>query len=138
MATLKALSVRQPWAHLIVSGNKDIENRVWTTKHRGLVLIHASASMTDDEYKEAADASLKAGVDVPSAERLKLELGGIVGYAEIVGVTSADTSPWFVGPYGFKLANARPLPFTPMKGKLSLWPVDLKDVNGAEVLANRT
>jgi hypothetical protein len=30
-----ALSVRQPWAWLIVNGYKDVENRSWTTHYRG-------------------------------------------------------------------------------------------------------
>jgi hypothetical protein len=42
VAWMKILSVRQPWAALIVSGHKDIENRTWSTRYRGPVLIHAS------------------------------------------------------------------------------------------------
>lgn len=38
---LWALSIRQPWASLVILGLKDIENRFWTTKYRGLLLIHA-------------------------------------------------------------------------------------------------
>ena len=38
---MKALSVRQPWAELIVAGLKDVENRTWRTDYRGPVLIHA-------------------------------------------------------------------------------------------------
>ena len=30
-----ALSIRQPWAWLIVNGYKDIENRDWKTHYRG-------------------------------------------------------------------------------------------------------
>ncbi|WP_245839042.1 ASCH domain-containing protein [Yersinia kristensenii] len=41
---MKALSIRQPWAWLIVNGYKDIENRTWNTKCRGPVLIHASTA----------------------------------------------------------------------------------------------
>lgn len=48
---MKALSIRQPWAWLIVNGFKDIENRSWDTKYRGLVLIHASKGMTKDQYR---------------------------------------------------------------------------------------
>jgi len=40
---IPAISVRQPWAGLIVSGVKDVENRTWRTSHRGRVLVHASA-----------------------------------------------------------------------------------------------
>lgn len=39
---MKALSVRQPWADLIVTGQKAIETRSWRTAYRGRLLIHAS------------------------------------------------------------------------------------------------
>ncbi len=31
----RALSLKQPWAWLVVKGYKDIENRSWSTNHRG-------------------------------------------------------------------------------------------------------
>src|SRR5438045_8559495 len=39
--TMKALSIRQPWAWLIVNGHKPVENRSWSTKYTGKLLIHA-------------------------------------------------------------------------------------------------
>lgn len=36
---MKAITIRQPWASLIVHGIKDIENRSWQTNFRGRVLI---------------------------------------------------------------------------------------------------
>ncbi len=38
---MMTLSIRQPWAWLVVSGTKDVENRTWTTQYRGWLLIHA-------------------------------------------------------------------------------------------------
>ena len=32
---MRILSIRQPWAHLIVSGSKNIENRSGATPYRG-------------------------------------------------------------------------------------------------------
>lgn len=43
----KVLSVRQPYASLLVGGIKDVENRSRRTNFRGTVLIHASAKMHD-------------------------------------------------------------------------------------------
>lgn len=43
------LSVRQPWAHAIVTGIKPIENRSWKTSFRGPLLIHAGKSRSDME-----------------------------------------------------------------------------------------
>ena len=43
---LYAISIRQPWASLIIEGSsgiyKDVENRTWTTRIRGLIAIHAA------------------------------------------------------------------------------------------------
>lgn len=46
---MKALSVRQPWAGLIVAGHKDVENRSWYTPWRGQLLIHAAQKIDDSE-----------------------------------------------------------------------------------------
>jgi hypothetical protein len=114
---MKALSIRQPWAWLIVNGHKDIENRSWPTKFRGPVLIHASKGMTREEY---ADALLIANrIQLPPFEQL--ERGGIVGRAEIVDCVTDSDSLWFSGDYGFVLTNAKPLPFHPCKGALGFF-----------------
>ncbi|WP_311416532.1 ASCH domain-containing protein, partial [Hoylesella shahii] len=41
---MKILFVRQPWASLLVSGLKDIENRTWAPNFKGRILIHASST----------------------------------------------------------------------------------------------
>ena len=45
----KCLSLRQPYAELVVSGRKTIELRKWNTRFRGEFLIHASKS-TDRKH----------------------------------------------------------------------------------------
>lgn len=39
---MKALSVKQPWANMIASGEKTIETRKWCTDYRGPLLIVSS------------------------------------------------------------------------------------------------
>ena len=39
---VKVLSVKNPFAYLILQGGKDVENRTWTTDYRGRLYIHAS------------------------------------------------------------------------------------------------
>ena len=39
---MKALSVKQPWANMIASGEKTLETRTWTTRYRGPLLIVSS------------------------------------------------------------------------------------------------
>lgn len=41
---MKALSLREPWATLILLGRKRIETRSWRTNYRGPLLLHASAA----------------------------------------------------------------------------------------------
>lgn len=122
-----ALSIRQPWAWLIVNGYKDIENRNWRTRFRGPVLIHASLGMTRDEYDDCVETCHRVARSRPFPEGTAmpafkaLERGGIIGVADVVGCYDGHDSPWFFGAYGFELANARPLPFMPMKGALSFF-----------------
>lgn len=125
---LPALSIRHPWAWLILHAGKDIENRSRRTNYRGEFLIHASGTCTRRDWIEAAryyesvmlmgECSAEAGA-IP--HRLDLECGGIVGIAEIVGCVSESDSPWFFGPRGYVLPNVRPLPFTPCKGRLGFF-----------------
>lgn len=118
---MKALSIRQPWAWLIVNGHKDIENRQWRTHFRGKIYVHASKGMTRDEYESARDIAEEQGVELPPFD--KLERGGIVGTVEIVDCVDEDPSPWFFGEYGFLLKNPAVLPFRPLSGKLGFFPV---------------
>jgi len=117
---MKAIAVRQPYAWLIVNGYKDIENRTWSTKHRGPLLIHASLKIAPD-WVEVWWACEDSGIPLPDYA----DVGGIVGVVEVVDVVTTHTSPWFSGPVGFVLANARPLSFREFKGRLGLFETGL-------------
>lgn len=118
-----ALSIMQPWAWLIVSGNKDIENRKWQTDVRGLVAIHAGKKVDGDcAYSLAVDEHPVTGLDycfqdIPN----RYQVGGIVGVAEIVDCVDRSVSPWFMGPYGFVIRNAQPVDFIPVRGALGFF-----------------
>ena len=118
---LPALSIRQPWAWLIVNAGKDIENRSWKTNFRGRFLVHAGKGCTRDEYDDAKFFAIQyCGVNnLPKLS--ELQRGGVVGVAEIVDCVDSSDSNWFMGDYGFVLKNARPLPFTPCKGALGFF-----------------
>ena len=123
---MKALSIRQPWAWLIVNGHKDIENRSWPTRFRGTVLIHAAKGMTTAEYNDAYLFALDQGITIPHFNNL--ERGGIVGQATVTGCCDGGLSPWFFGKFGFELADAKPLPFLPYKGQLGFFNIDYQEV----------
>lgn len=122
---MKALSVRQPWAWLIVEGYKPVENRTWPTRFRGDMLIHASSGCTEREYLEAQQfiqESVRRVINLPRREHL--ELGGLVGMVRLVDCVRYSQSPWFAGPYGLVLEKPYPLPFRPMRGFPGLFEVN--------------
>jgi len=116
MKTYKALTVKQPWAHLIVTGTKTIENRTWTTDYRGLLLIHAGRSFDGG-----------AGI---AAEDLtdRITFGAIIGHVDLIDIVTEHSSPFFVGPFGWVLANPKRIKPIPLRGKVRLFDVNLKDV----------
>lgn len=114
---VKAISIRQPWAWLVVQGIKPIENRSRAFKHRGPLAIHATGTLYEREY----DAACKAlGRSIPEDA---LELGGIIGAVDVVDVVEDHLSRWFRGPYGLLLKNPRPCSFVPVQGQLGIWTV---------------
>lgn len=48
---MMALTIKQPWAEFILGGVKRVENRVWGSTYRGVLLIHASQKF-DEEWRE--------------------------------------------------------------------------------------
>ena len=46
---VKAITIRQPFAWLIVHGHKPVENRIWETKFRGPIAIHAAKAKVPAE-----------------------------------------------------------------------------------------
>jgi len=116
---MKALSVRQPWALLIVNGFKPLENRTWNTRFRGEFLIHASKAFDRAGYEWVRENFPVIYLPEPA----DFERGGIVGSANLYGVVTESSSPWFSGPFGFCLDKVKQLPFVPMAGKLGFFEV---------------
>ena len=134
-----AITIVQPWAWLIVhgkaagvAGGKDVENRSWTTRYRGPIMIHAGAKLSLD-VRHDAELFVQRTFGVQARLRMPRELvgvyeaGGIIGKAELVDVRPPGREPdplwpWHLpGYHGFVLQNVEPLPFRPCKGALSLW-----------------
>ncbi|WP_157014862.1 ASCH domain-containing protein [Mesorhizobium xinjiangense] len=123
-----ALSIMQPWAWLICNGFKSVENRSWPTRYRGPVAIHAGRKIdtgahnwvTAGVHPVTGERTL-LGIDYPACYGVPIATGGIVGVAELVDCIDGSDDDWFVGPHGFVLANARPIPFIPVKGALGFF-----------------
>lgn len=108
---MRAISVRQPWAYLIVNGHKDIENRSWPTKIRERVLIHASQTIDEEAVK------------LYGLENEHFNMGCIVGSVEITDCVTESESRWFSGKYGFVLKNPQKITPFKYKGKLNFFNV---------------
>ncbi len=76
---MKALSIRQPWAELILRGEKTVEARPMRTNKRGeRVYIYAGKNRIEPE--EEARIAAEYGIDVDSLPR-----GVLVGTVVIIG-----------------------------------------------------
>lgn len=128
-----AISIRAPWWWLILHGGKDVENRDWPTRYRGLVYIHASkwfnAEEVRDDFEFAKRIMAKTGATLPPVTLRDLrDAGGtLVGTAEIIDCVEQSDSPWFFGRYGFALAHVHPMiARIPCKGALGFFRPDLE------------
>jgi hypothetical protein len=136
---MKVLSVKNPWAFLIIHYGKDIENRTRKTNYRGRIAIHASKKSDEGAYQMLSEnpvmgAALKE-IKERRAEIEKLN-GYIIGSVEIYNCTYpeltmvANPSPWaeMDAPWHYWLRKANPFPFpVPAKGMLGLWEFDIVD-----------
>lgn len=138
----KVLSVRQPWASMIVRGLKRFEIRSWSTTYRGQLIIHASSSaptraFAEEIFEDRPElAELLARIGLTSLEDLlALPRSAIVGVvtlgevldseavqgvatvddAEVIGELLDDQFYWLLS-HAIEIA-----PVTGINGKLNLW-----------------
>ena len=123
---MKVITIKQPWASLIVYGYKNYEFRTWKTKYRGDILIHAGKGVDKEAMKKF--------------EHLNLEYpkGSIIGKAKISDCIYIDQSfkdklaeenyRVYEGVikcesdlYAFKLNDITLINPIKITGKLSLW-----------------
>lgn len=141
---MKALTIKQPWAQLIVEGVKDIENRTWKTNFRGRIYVHSSAVDPGEIYKylnqEQRDLMLSKWDIIP-----KLNKSSIIGEVDIIDCVVNHKSIWaqhgmtyevattedekypFKPIYNWVLANPVKYdqPILNIKGALSFWQPNL-------------
>jgi activating signal cointegrator 1 len=134
---MKALSICQPYPHLILTGEKRVENRTWRTDYRGPLLLHAGKSR---EWLQGYPAQ-------------GLVFGAVVGIVDLVDclhidrIDSGDCDdayPWIQdhahvsGPWCWIVERPRRLRHPlPWRGQLGLFElpacalVDVMDVDHA-------
>ena len=124
---MKVLTIKEPWATLIIKGYKKYEFRSWKTKYRGKILIHAGLSID------------KNNVSKFNNYNLEYSQGQIIGEAKLVDCILVDESLQKelqeknllvygnnnVGKYAWKLENVVKYDKKEkIKGKLGLWNYD--------------
>jgi|GEM_PF-4790789 len=157
MIEVKALSVKQPYAQLLVLGLKRVETRPRQTRHRGLLAIHATKAVpgTDiqNQFPEAWEAMQSYIADRPGwiDDNYHLTCGAVVGTVNLTACvpieklygTEYDTpqerafGDWSPGRFGWIVEN--PLAFDcpdPARGMLGLWNWTPSKRISAKYLAN--
>jgi len=136
---MKALSFRQPWAELVLRGQKTLDLRTYNSHFRGRFLIHAAQEIE-------REACVAHGLD-PDA----LPTGGLVGSVELVDVVPLDEATYAArqaehlggrsfraGLFGWALARPERLPaLVPLDGRRRLFDVDDRLVEDAREQGSR-
>lgn len=144
---MKVLSVRNPWAWLILHG-KDVENRTWRTKYRGKLGIHASKVWEKGFKNPSSFFTLPQWESMSEeykrilifASQSKIPCSAIIGEVDLVDVTFKKDSIWSVnGQYQWVFEN--PVfygeNFIPdVKGKLGIWEFDDSLINRQMIHSN--
>ncbi len=118
---MKALTICQPYAHLIAVGEKPVENRTWPTRYRGPLLIHAGKSR---EWLTGNDpAGMAFGAVVATAR-----LADCLHIERIERGEYSGRYPWLAdhrhtsGPWCWLLDGVQPLAEpVPARGAQGLW-----------------
>jgi len=131
MAIVKAITLWQPWASLVVHGLKEYETRSWYTRYRGPLVIHAAMrSVRKSDFNFYYDLLERCNLWkkelVPRAALVGIvELENIFPAEDVtVGKWELHLGDYSSGRFAWKLVNPRPLPCSiPMRGQQGLWSV---------------
>ena len=120
---IRALSLTRPWADLVLCAGKTVENRTWSTRYRGVVVLHGAKSTTDLAEHFCAARRLPAPPSAVDCSTGYLGLAHLVAndcsWEECGGRCSAWAMP---GSRHWQLRH--PVPFLepiPGRGQVGLW-----------------
>jgi len=132
--TVRAISIRQPWASLIVAGFKGVENRPRRTFYRGPIFIHASKTFDFEGEYYLIHHRRELGIDEDKDSVRFLDTisgshslrGGIIGGANLTDCVQSHPSPWFSGRWGYVMEKVVPFTFYPCKGQLGIFHLEIE------------
>jgi len=117
-----ALTLWRPWPHAILFGGKRIENRPW--KPWASIIGKRIAVHAGLRYDDAGAAWMRAQELYDPPEGPWCPAGVIVGTARVTGFVEASDDPWFVGPFGWLLADVEAFDMpVACRGAQGLWRV---------------
>ena len=120
---MKALSLKQPFAELILQGKKTIELRKWNTSFRGEFLIHSSKNPDKEAMNKFGFKELPSGYILGKV--ILIDIKKYRNKEDHQKDKNLHLASDFWGNYGFILKNPRRIEKIPCKGKLGFW--DFKD-----------
>jgi len=121
----KTISVRQPWANLIVWGLKTIEIRSWSTQYRGKLIIHASKTIDEIGSKRFPMDNQSLGALIGEVDLIDVKPFTVELWSELAD-SHLDINPYIPGLFAWFISN--PVPFDkpiPYSGKQGLFDVEL-------------
>ena len=116
---MKVLSLKQPYAELVVSGRKTIEVRKWNTKFRGRFLVHASRIPDSKAMKRFGFKELPTGCII--GEATLIDVKHYSNDNELKKDSSKHLANGDWGDYGFILKDAKRIKPIPARGNLNFW-----------------
>jgi len=124
---LKCLSISQPFADLIILGEKTIELRNWNTNFRGEFLIHSPLKIRiDDCIRLKINKKFATGVIIGKAELYDVKKYNSLKEINVDKKFHFATKKFQVKTYGFKIRNVKMLKIPiPFKGQLGFFDVEL-------------
>lgn len=129
---MKVISIKEPFATLIMKDIKHIETRSWKTNYRGELYIHASGKSIAKEY-------LNNDMILGLIKDMQLNYGNIICKCNLIDCIYMDEqfiekikkNPieyacglYKVGRYAWVLKDIEPIVPISAKGKLNIWQYD--------------
>ncbi len=125
---MKVITIKEPWASLIINGYKEYEFRSWKTNYRGEILIHTSQQVDKEALKKFEDLNLN------------YQTSKIIGKVTIIDCKLVDDKfdkelsknkvyslSSKIGEYAWVLKDPQPLINNKeVKGRLGIWNIELK------------
>ncbi len=123
---MKALSLKQPFAELIVQGKKTIEIRKWNTNFRGEFFIHASKNIDKEASEKHNLRNLPTGCIVGKATLVAVKkYESKQSFEQAAAKHLASLKYWNKNAHGFILKNTTRINPIPYKGQLNFFEVEL-------------